>query len=205
MAEVRIVDISKFSDDDYSKAYGLMEQTRKERCQRYKFEDDRRRMVFADLCLRELLCEKFKAQAGEVHIYNLSSGKPVAEVKGKEVFVSISHSGDFAAACISDKPVGIDIEAERAVKRSFVMRAFSEDEISFILSCSEDESLSAEELKRFLSLWTTKEALVKLTGEGLKGLRKAEVKELLVSGLNDGYTLDLRVNDRYALAVVEKK
>ncbi len=83
----------------------------------------------------------------------------------QEVFVSISHSGDYISAAISSAPIGIDIETF-SKQRDFIAIAshvFSAAEISFLKSCN------AEDLKRnFYLHWTLKESAAKQYGVGLK-------------------------------------
>lgn len=81
------------------------------------------------------------------------------------LYVSISHSGEYIAAAVSQTPVGIDIE-NFGKQRDFMAIAnhvFSETEIEHLKSCS------AEELKpNFYLYWTLKECVAKQYGHGLK-------------------------------------
>ena len=174
-----------------------MSAERKTRCLRYKLMDDRRRMVFCDALLRELLKEHYNAQETEISIISLSSGKPVAEVRGKEVFVSMSHSGDFVACAVSDTSVGIDLEVKREYKPT-VYKALNEAEREFILK-------SKDEASAFFKVWTAKEAYVKLTGKGLAGFSKADVLPLVKNGKWDGLVLKANHNDEYFCTVIYEK
>lgn len=82
-----------------------------------------------------------------------------------DLYVSISHSGDYISAGISTTPIGIDIETF-SKQRDFVAIAthvFSAAEISFLKSCD------AEALKQnFYLHWTLKECAAKQYGAGLK-------------------------------------
>lgn len=89
-----------------------------------------------------------------------------------EFYVSISHSGQYVAAAISTKPVGIDVETA-ARNRNFLAIAahvFSPEEVSVL------ENLGHDELRQhFYLLWTLKESLAKQYGQGLKpGLARRE-------------------------------
>lgn len=83
----------------------------------------------------------------------------------QQLFVSISHSGVWIVAAISDAPIGIDIETFSR-QRDFIAIAnhvFSAAEISFLESCN------AEALKQnFYLHWTLKESVAKQYGVGLK-------------------------------------
>jgi len=83
----------------------------------------------------------------------------------QELFVSISHSGVWIVAAISDAPIGIDIETF-SKQRDFIAIAnhvFSAAEISFLESCN-----SKALKKNFYLHWTLKESVAKQYGAGLK-------------------------------------
>lgn len=85
-------------------------------------------------------------------------GKPVC----RGLYISLSHCSGFAAAAVSDSPIGIDIELpahiskqgpalERLVKRI----------------CSPEEADAQTSPEAFLELWTQKEAVFKYLDERL--------------------------------------
>ena len=94
-----------------------------------------------------------------------SNGKPFFE-DYPEFHFNISHCEDLIAVAISRKPVGVDIEVLRDVNLEIAGRFFSEKETRFSKTCRD-----------FLYVWTRKEAFLKKTGEGLKGISKADVLE----------------------------
>lgn len=196
MMKFDVLNIKSLSDADFQKAFESMNKERQERCLRYKFADDRRRMAFGEMLLRRLISEELKVQSESICIENLSSGKPVAKVLGREFFVSISHSGDFVACALSDTPVGIDLEATREIKPDFIKRALSEEEYSFV-----KESVEGEQ-RAFLEIWTAKEAYLKLTGEGLSGLKKADVLPLIKGEEKDGLALKVSRTEHFVCTVI---
>ena len=94
-----------------------------------------------------------------------------------ELFVSISHSGEWIAAAISDAPIGIDIETF-SKQRDFIAIAkhvFSNPEICHLKFCDD------EELKQnFYLYWTLKECVAKQYGTGLKFERSRLESPVLV-------------------------
>ncbi|MGH8105198.1 MAG: 4'-phosphopantetheinyl transferase family protein, partial [Arenimonas sp.] len=82
-----------------------------------------------------------------------------------ELYVSLSHSGDWIAAAISVSAIGIDIETY-GKQRDFIAIAshvFSEPETSLL------KSLAPDRLNRqFYLYWTLKECVAKQYGDGLK-------------------------------------
>ena len=83
----------------------------------------------------------------------LDSGKPYID----EAEISIAHSGNFAVAAFSDKPVGIDIQTVSEVKERVMKRCFSLEE-------TERVNHSLHPKKTFTEIWTVKEANYKLSG-----------------------------------------
>lgn len=194
MMKYRIVNIKNLSDSQFDSAFEKMSEERKAKCLRYKFLEDRRRMAFGEDALRNLICEAYAVSENEVTIKSLPSGKPVATAKGKEVFVSISHSDDFVACAVSDTPVGIDLEAKREVKPS-LFKALKADELRFLKE-NEDESSA------FLKIWTAKEAYLKITGEGLAGLDKAEVLPFILKGFSDSLKAETNHTHQYFCTII---
>jgi len=99
--------------------------------------------------------------AGELLIEAGANGKPFFSNAG--VHFNLSHTGSAVVAAFAGSAVGIDIE-QRGRSRDFVgiaRRFFCPSEADAI-SRSHDE-------EQFLRLWTAKEAMLKLSGEGISG------------------------------------
>ncbi len=94
-----------------------------------------------------------------------SNGKPFFE-DYPDFYFNISHCEDLVAVAVSKKPVGVDIEILRDVNLKIAGRFFSVK-----------ETRTTQTSRDFLYVWTRKEALLKRTGEGLKGIRGADVLE----------------------------
>ena len=128
------------------------------------------------LCLHELLTVSGEVQ-DDLSICRTSGGKPY--FASADLFFSITHAKDTVAVALSDTPVGIDIEFidERRDILSLSRRFFAPDEHKTI---SESNSPTED----FFALWTKKEALAKITGEGLSAICRAE-------GLDESYSFSL--------------
>jgi 4'-phosphopantetheinyl transferase len=90
-----------------------------------------------------------------------ANGKPF--FANAEIHFNLSHTGSAVVAAFSDSAVGIDIES-RGRRRDFVgiaNRFFHPSEADAIARSKDEE--------HFLRLWTGKEAMLKLSGEGLSG------------------------------------
>ncbi len=116
------------------------------------------------------------------------SGKPY--LFGKNLYISLSHSGEYVAAAVSDSPVGIDIQCYRPMVDSHMKRLCSEEE---------SEYLKTQPKSEFFRLWTAKEAYIKCFSVSL-----ADVKRKSFLRPSEEYDLTFEQNDDYALTVVKK-
>ena len=117
-----------------------------------------------------------------------------------ELYVSISHSGDWIAAAISNVPIGIDIETF-SKQRDFIAIAshvFSAAEISYLKSCN------AQELKQnFYLYWTLKESAAKQYGLGLKFEVSRLQSPVLVSDIERAHMQTWQCQD-YVIALASE-
>lgn len=89
------------------------------------------------------------------------TGKPEAH----DVYLSISHSGRVAVCTASRIPIGVDIERIRRLNPGLARK----------LNCQ--VTAPAQELDALLlSHWIAKESFLKMTGEGLAGLDRAQYR-----------------------------
>lgn len=199
--------IREYSDEMYESTYQSMPQDRKLAVNRYKFKDDKRRSVFAYALLKKLLNTVYP-DADISTLYKNKNGRP--HLLDDRVFVSMSHSGAFVACAVSLSPVGIDVEADRSVDRRTLRHACTPCELSYIFSdnplseISDDTPLSDDEKKRFLRVWTAKEAYLKMTGQGLSGgLGSVEVADSngIKTALKNETRLISEADDSYTVAV----
>ena len=76
---------------------------------------------------------------------------------------NISHSGNLVACAFTRLGhIGIDVERHRPIEPQRFKRYFSEEELAWM----------GNDARRFIELWTQKEAVIKASGIGLKGLSK---------------------------------
>ena len=85
---------------------------------------------------------------------------------------------------VSDKPVGIDIESIRPYKESLARYVMNDDEL---------QRINGSALE-FTKLWTQKEAVVKLTGQGIT----TDLKSVLTCFAGELQTV---VTDHYVYSI----
>lgn len=99
------------------------------------------------------------------------NGKPYLK-NHPEIHFNISHCDKAAICAFSASAIGADIEASRRITPSLINKVCSDTEIREINE-SDDKQLT------FCRIWTIKEAVAKLSGEGIAG----NLKEINGSGI----------------------
>lgn len=128
------------------------------------------------------------------------NGKPIPS---GGVFWSISHKENAVAGVVSRFPVGIDIEKIKPVSDKLVKRVVKAEES--ILFKNYDSHMV------FFKVFTAKEAVVKNTGVGLKGLSSVMVTEvidennLILEYAKQKYWVENYLFDGYLAAVTKNK
>lgn len=162
---VYIINVNDLGEEEYRFAYFSMSEQRRQKCDAYRFEKDKKLCIAADMLVRRVLKEEFGI-SGDVPIRTTARGKPYIE--GKTVEFSISHSGDYAAAAFGKNRIGIDIEMVRPIDLKLMKRFCSDEEAYYVAKgATSGKTDNADILKRFFELWTFREAYGKAAGEGL--------------------------------------
>jgi 4'-phosphopantetheinyl transferase len=133
------------------------------RAARFKVAAPRRRYVAARGLLRRLLGSYLGEPAERIAIAAGRNGKP--ELPGTPLHFSVSHSGErVLLAFARDRPLGADVEEIRAAPDllDLARRFFALAEAEALGALPEPERAAA-----FFSLWTRKEACLKVDGEGV--------------------------------------
>jgi len=120
------------------------------------------------------------------------------------IYWSVTHKLDFVAGIVSKKNVGIDIEFIRHAKDvsdNLFKRIISSDEQ--LIFKNHDKNIA------FFRAFTAKEAVLKKTTDGIKGLSKTKIKtiiddnNLIVEYLNKKYLVENFYFDNYLAAVTK--
>jgi NAD(P)-dependent dehydrogenase (short-subunit alcohol dehydrogenase family)/phosphopantetheinyl transferase/acyl carrier protein len=112
------------------------------------------------------------APLSSIRVHNRDSGEPYVEIDGAPgPRVSITHSGERAAAVASHARVGVDLETIAARHPSFAREWFSEAE----------RARWAADPAGLTAAWCVKEAVLKALGEGM-ALNPREIEVLSLDG-----------------------
>lgn len=160
MTRVVLQNIKNYEDNEYRRFRDMVSAAKRERIDRYKHIVDYRRSLLGDVLSRSLLAKMTGMDVGELDICVDDMGKPYV-ANAVNTFFNISHSGEYVACIVSDKPCGIDIEIMDHDNRDIAKRFFAKSEYEYITDCLEDETR-----RRFYEIWTAKEAYSKYEGKG---------------------------------------
>lgn len=90
----------------------------------------------------------------------------------RPIHFSVSHSGAVVLVATGPGPVGVDLEGSRELRRALEVaaRSFARSELELIA-----RSPAGARPRRFLEIWTAKEAVLKAAGPDHAGLGDVEV------------------------------
>lgn len=139
----------------------LLDAAETERAARYRFDHDRERYIIGHGVLRELLGGYLNEEPEEVRIERGEFGKPF--IAGHPLHFNLSDTKDAMLIAFSrGQEIGADVETmNRTVDHHAVSEHyFTPEEIGDIAG-------SNDQKRRFLELWTRKEAVLKASGVGI--------------------------------------
>jgi len=139
--------------------FSLLSADKQQQISGMRFEMDRKLRICADVLVRYKACEMLKADNRDLMFARNEHGKPFLPDQPTFHF-NISHTRNALVVCISDIPVGIDIEKMNAADPAAARKVFTGHEIAYIFRDDKDDCL------RFNEIWTKKESYLKWTGEG---------------------------------------
>lgn len=160
---------------------------------------DKKEHDVAVMLKNALLSAFFPSEKSENIFYYAASGRPMLTLPGCDLSVSHSHGaasvalslpgvmplpafdcGELLTLDASEKSfqIGLDIETSADKKQKtaekVARREFTAGEMAYLEKASGECGFQ----EAFVRVWTRKEALVKLTGEGLAGLGKTDSTDL---------------------------
>ena len=177
-------------DIDVEIALAEVSQQRREQALKFRHENGRRLSLAVYLLLKKGLCEEYGITENPIFSYS-ADGKPFI-IGHPDIHFNFSHSGNVALCALSDQSVGADVEVPRKISSSLVSYTMNDREKAQI-----DASPNPE--MQFLYFWTRKEALLKLTGEGIRNDMKNVLDE------SEKYQIDTVVTENYIYSVAKYK
>ena len=130
---------------------------------------------------RELMHDDDGAPHFEDVCFADSASDQLGNTPGQPGHISITDTKNYWACCVSESPVGIDMEEQGRVVKPAIVKRFHKAEQEYLAVLSEG---SREWTEEFFAIWTKKEAWSKLKGKGYAiGFSKFSVLEDTVEGI----------------------
>ena len=175
-------------DFDLEEAMNRLSPQRREQVMRYKHEQGRRLSAAAYLLLCEGLRQEYGITEPPVFGYH-EGGKPFIEGH-PDIHFNLSHCREAAICVIAPHPIGVDVESVRRFKEDLALYTMNDQEMEQI-TCDVRPDIA------FIRLWTMKEALLKMTGEGIRN----DLKNLLVEHTDVRFHTIVSPDNRYVYTV----
>ncbi len=134
---------------------------KQERILRQRMKQNADNMLVGAALARHMIWETFHIPISQQQIAYGPYGKPYLR-DYPNVHFNISHSGQYVACAVADRPVGIDVQVVETYRPDVVAKVCSEEELARI-NASDDPAAE------FTKLWTRKEAYLKMLGCGIIG------------------------------------
>ncbi len=154
-------------------------ESEKTRLDQYKTLAQRQRLIAGHGLARRVLVEHLGSELSDWRL-NAASGEPPGVADHPDLYLSLTHSGEWYACALSDQPIGVDIEV---LKTQRDVPAMAE----IICNKAEIHQLSdlneAKQASHFARLWTLKEAALKQQGLGLDFNRMRQLVPVISTGI----------------------
>ena len=145
-----------------------------EKMDKFKFDLNKKQSIMSSILKNKYI---------KGNIYYNEHGKPLSDA----IFFNVSHSDDFVLLARSEAEIGIDIEhIAKDVDSDLINHVCSQEEVDYINQNDKN--------KAFYTLWTKKEAILKLEGIGLTN----KLKDILV---NNKYYLKSKYISDYVYSI----
>lgn len=188
MTEGDEAEVNVMPEEELAEMLGMLPEWRREKAMTYRRDLDRFLCAEAYLLLKKGL-EEMYGITGDVTFVTAQNGKPSLE-EYPDIHFNISHCPRCVCCAIGDCEIGVDVE-ELQYDPDVAKAVFNEEELARIAAADAPE-------QEFTKLWTAKEALLKMTGEGLGG----DVRNIAPEGA-ELYT-EIRADLGYALSCATK-
>ena len=173
---------------DLAAALAKVSAQRREQALRYRYESGQQLSLAVYLLLMEGLEKEYGILEPPLFDYT-PEGKPFLP-QHPDIHFSFSHSGNVALCALSDQPVGADVETPRKITPSLISYTMNDIEQA-IINASIDPTI------QFLHFWTRKEALLKLTGEGIRNNLRMVLSEA------EKYQMETVQTEKYIYSIVQ--
>ena len=174
------------------KALSLLPEQRRQKVLAFRHESGQRQSVAAWLLLRQA-CQEQLGLSDVPPVATGEHGKPFFPTM-PDIHFNLSHCREAVACALWCKPVGIDVEHVRPLHESLARYVLNDEEWQQVRNDSHPDLC-------FVRLWTMKESLLKLTGEGLHN----NLKPLLTEAHDVRFSTMVDTSQRYVCTVAVRR
>lgn len=158
--EIYLVKVnSPIDENTFQYLLGFIQFEKQERILRQKIKQNADNMLAGEILAKVVIKKTFDIDISRQEFAYTEYGKPYLP-DYPDVHFNISHSGEYVACSVSDKPTGVDIQKISEYKSDVAEKVCNEKELKQIESSSDSAS-------EFIKLWTQKEAVLKMYGVGI--------------------------------------
>ena len=136
----------------------FVQPEKKERILKQRLKQNADNMLIGEILAKSAIKKIFGIPIAKQEFSLGEHGKPYLK-DFPNIHFNISHSGEYVVCCVSDKPIGIDIQKIGKYNPGVAKKVCNEKELKEI-----EESL--DKAAEFTKLWTQKEAVLKRDGTG---------------------------------------
>lgn len=144
----------------YDLLYGNLPEAKKHIVDQFKFEKDKFLSIGAWSVLSYAL-KDFKKNINDYTIAYTEHKKPYLE--NCNIKFNISHSGDFTICAIAKSEIGCDVQIHDPISKALENECMTKNELEFYLSRKTEQ----QKYNYFYKMWTVKESIMKMLGQGL--------------------------------------
>lgn len=144
---------------------------------------------------------KASAEISKLPVDRLEKDGSGVPIQSNKIFWSVTHKPDYVAGVVSIGKIGIDLEQIKDVSDAVFNRIVDPEETSHF--SGQDKCLV------FFRAFTAKEAVLKKTGHGIRGLSQAKIhcvvddKNLVVQYSGEKYGVENFYFDKYLASVTK--
>lgn len=137
----------------------FVQSEKQERILKQKIKQNADNMLIGEILAKTAIKKTFGIDISKQNFTYTEYGKPYLS-NYPEVHFNISHSVEYVACAVSDKPIGVDIQKISEYNSNVAKRVCNEKELVQIEN-------SLDKASEFTKLWTQKEAVLKMYGPGI--------------------------------------
>lgn len=158
--EIYLVKVnSPIDENTFQCLLKFVRSEKQERILKQKIKQNADNMLVGEILTKVVIKKTFDLDISQQEFVYTECGKPYLP-DYPDVHFNISHSGEYVACAVSDKPIGVDIQKIGKYNSDVANRVCNENELKQIKNGSDKAS-------EFTRLWTQKEAVLKMYGTGI--------------------------------------